>query len=447
MTATTSSLGKAEADLPKRSFCAHNPKWQRFQPTLIVPSEKAAGVALSSQAKEVYVYQRQYSHVYDQRLAMLKPRCWENLKDESATRVNRILELANLPDDTRSMVVGTVVKEAGDPKQDPVHSHTKCRSSDQIYLEDDSGRVALEVDFPHQYCTGIVLGAVGIVDHTGTLKVDRIACPHSAAPPMLTESSPEQATDEDSCVLLISNLQCGDENVSALQREMVLSYVNGHFTKDAKKVARVIVAGGGPSAKNPLEGSKAFDKWTNHLLKSGVPVDVIPGSKDPTTASWPQRPLHSSLFPKSSTSNIFSRSPNPYAAEHGNRLVVGTDGENIADLRKSILQQGSGAGSDDDAALSQVTDLQALGNTLDWAHMCPTGPDSVPTIPHADMDPMVLSQTPHIYFSGAASKFDTSLANDQTRLVCVPSFADTGEVVLVNLKSLEVELLRFRDTN
>jgi DNA polymerase delta subunit 2 len=437
--ATPSSSSKSSADLPKRSFCSHTPKWQRFQATLIVPSEKAAG--LSTQAKEVYVYQRQYSHVYDQRLAMLKPRCWEALKDETATRVNRILELANLPDDTRSMVVGTVVKEAGDPKQDVIHPDTKCRASDQVYLEDDSGRVALDVEFPYQYCTGIVLGAVGIVDHTGTLKVDRIACPHSAAPPALTESSPEEATDEDSCVLLISNMQCGGSNVSSLQREMVLSYINGHFTSDAKKVARVIVAGGGPSSKNPLEGSKEFDKWTNHLLKSGVPVDVLPGSNDPTTASWPQRPLHSSLFPKSSKSNIFSRSPNPYAAQHGARLVMGTDGENIADLRKSILQQ-----QDDDAGASTlVSDLHALNKTLDWAHMCPTGPDSVPTIPHADMDPMVLSQTPHVYFSGSATKFDSALVNDQTRLVCVPSFAETGEVVLVNLKSLDVELLRFRD--
>jgi DNA polymerase delta subunit 2 len=31
-----------------------------------------------------------------------------------------------------------------------------------------------------------------------------------------------------------------------------------------------------------------------------------------------------------------------------------------------------------------------------------------------------------------------------TRLICVPKFSETGEAVLVNLKTLEVELLRFK---
>ena len=74
---------------------------------------------------------------------------------------------------------------------------------------------------------------------------------------------------------------------------------------------------------------------------------------------------------------------------------------------------------------------------------------------------MVMSKTaPNIYFSGNceegfATKLldynsdigDTTMESDsggsKTRLICIPKFSETGEAVLVNLKTLGVEVLRF----
>jgi DNA polymerase delta subunit 2 len=55
----------------------------------------------------------------------------------------------------------------------------------------------------------------------------------------------------------------------------------------------------------------------------------------------------------------------------------------------------------------------------------------------------VLQDCPHIFFAGSQPKFDTALIEGQdgqtVRLIAVPRFAETGEVVLVDMETLEVE--------
>ena len=110
MTASVESNTNKE-NRPKRAFATHTPKWQKFQPKLMVPSGKAANV-VSKQATEIYAYNRQYSHVYSLRLAVLNRRIWKTMAEDSAyKRIDRVLELReNVP----SMIVGTLVKEAED---------------------------------------------------------------------------------------------------------------------------------------------------------------------------------------------------------------------------------------------------------------------------------------------------------------------------------------------
>jgi DNA polymerase delta subunit 2 len=452
---------------PKRAFATHTPKWQRFQSVLMVPSEKAA-IAVSKQATEVYAYSNQYSHVYDHRLVSLKPRCWQSMLKDKPSNVKEVGRVLELREDVPSMVVGTLVKETTDTDEAFICANSKCRPSDQLFLEDVSGRVALAlalalqlqvgIEHVHKYCTGVVVGAMGTVDKDGVLQVSKLYTPDQAPHPTIQGQFDTEDEENDSPphLMLVSGLLCGDPSVSSLPRDMLLSYLQGHFTPDAKKVCRVIVAGPSVSSVNALDGIKELDAWGVQLGNAGIPVDIVPAKSDPTTANWPQRPLHSSLFPHSSTTRLWNRTPNPYAAGHGNIYVVGTDGENIKDLCQSILKLNmdekkndsdtNDAGGDTDHNLVRLTELEALRQTLDWSHMCPTGPDSVPTVPHVDSDPMVLDQTPHVYFSGNASKFHTELIESEkckTRLVCLPNFSETGEAVLVNLKTLDVQVLRF----
>lgn len=73
--------------------------------------------------------------------------------------------------------------------------------------------------------------------------------------------------------------------------------------------------------------------------------------------------------------------------------------------------------------------------------MAPSAPDTLWAYPFQDRDPFILEKTPHVYFIGNQPQFEDRLllgSNGQkVRIVLVPSFAETGIVVLVNLKTLE----------
>eukprot|EP00934_Nitzschia_sp_Nitz4_P008765 Nitzschia sp. Nitz4//scaffold14_size191712//152365//153765//NITZ4_001749-RA/size191712-processed-gene-0.288-mRNA-1//1//CDS//3329537005//8755//frame0 len=462
MTATTLQDENAP---PRRASCKHQAKWQRFQPTLLQPETKKA----AQKDTETYQYQRQYSHVYSHRLAALKDRCWESFavaanNSSSGTshyaRKNRVLELReNIP----SQLVGTVVKETNDPKEEPLVADTECRPSDQLFLEDESGRVALQVENIHEYCTGAVIGVQGRVDDKGTFLVDQVVFPQlpALASPPATSSEGTRTTGATPHLLLLSSPLCGDPAVSSLPRELLLSYLQGQFTPDAAKVCRVLLVGGGPSKQDPLQGLKELDAFLRQLTTAGIPVDILPGKDDPTTANWPQRPLHSSLLPNATA--IVHRAPNPYAAMLGDKYIVATDGANVHDLQKHVLDTSAVQASEDThqtpssttpleeqeastlTTASRLSELDALHRTLEWSHICPTGPASLPTVPHLEDDPMVLDTLPHLYVAGNASAFATKqAAQESTTLMCVPSFAQTGQAVLVNMESMAVELLRFQ---
>jgi DNA polymerase delta subunit 2 len=488
-------------------------------------------VSAQAEQERPFQYQKQYSHVYSQRLNALRPRCWKsflhldqettrhnnknnNNDDDIYTRINRVLELR---EDIPSRIVGTLVKETTDPDEATM-DHTKCRPSDTLFLEDESGRVVLDFDTtttttataaasPHDYCTGVVVGIQGKVDNRGVFHVEALAHPAPASPaPLLPtvslvparlpggnqEGGVSTKTVAAPHLLLVSSLLCGDPHVPSLPREMLVSYLSGQFTRDAAKVCRVLILGGGPSSQEPLLGVKELDAFLCHLTHLGIPVDILPGSFDPTTANWPQRPLHSSLLPASTSmaaAALVHRTPNPYAAVLGPQWVVATDGANVHDLQQYItttttgpsssttamsIDENGGCGStsslddnDDDEKQDKepatpprrkVTQLEALTRTLEWSHLCPTGPNSLPTVPHMEQDPMVLDHLPNLYVCGNADHFakatttttTTTTLNGTstpttttTTLVCVPKFSETGEAVLVNLETLALERLRF----
>ena len=110
------------------------PQWQRFMTDLIAPSHVAAISQKKSSQKEVHPYQRQYAHVYHQRLAQLTPACRKAFemqkKQQNIVQVERLLELE---DDVLSFVVGTLVKEASPNNKkpgDPLVEGSSCRASD-----------------------------------------------------------------------------------------------------------------------------------------------------------------------------------------------------------------------------------------------------------------------------------------------------------------------------
>lgn len=437
----------------QRAFAKHTPKWQRFQTTLMLPSDKSAsqmGASGSSNKPTLHPYQRQYAHVYHQRLAQLKTRCWQAIEakvpgnDGDIVKVERILDLH---EEVLSIVVATVVKEGSG---DEIHPKSRCQASQGVFIEDESGRVNLNVENVHDFCTGMILGLQGVVGKDGVMKIEEVFYPALPPQPSISVPSDENSSGNSPTgpphVLLVSGLNCGDPDMSPMQRDMLLSYLRGHFTDTAAKVAHVIVAGGSTVEGNALStvGLKELDGFCLQICAAGVPVDILPGKDDPTTANWPQRPLHGCLvkYTDRHATHMLSRAPNPYAAYHSDKYMLGTDGTNVTDLSRSLLTT-----ADKDTAVP-VSNLEALRRTLMCGHVCPTGPDTVPTMPHAEQDPMVIPETPHIYFAGNCETFATDVVEEndiKCRLICVPKFSETGEAVLVNLESLKVELLRFED--
>lgn len=396
-----------EVDAPVRPFVEQTPQWQRFQTDRIQPSDGVSTTTCVS---------TQYSHVYHQRLALLGPRI-------PSRSVDRILELK---EKVRSIVVGTLVKEKS-VEGDPIVKGTTCRSADVLYLEDESGRVALETDQLHELATGICVGVEGVVSADGVLKVEKFHYPSIAPPPALDAM-------EESYVMLISGLQCGSSKTSSLPRDMLISYLEGRMGHVAPKISRLVIAGGLVADRSP-SALRDLDAFLTQVAAAGLPVDVIPGQNDPTTANWPQRPLHPSLIPRSSRFTTQKRTPNPYACQHGKVKMVGTDGRNIQDLCTQLID-----------GEKPIEELKALEATLKWGHVCPTGPDSVPTLATTSTtDPMVLKEQPHVFFAGNCGKFGTRLLDGGSRLVCLPQFGNEGKAVLVRLPSLDVQVVQFQE--
>lgn len=78
-----------------------------------------------------------------------------------------------------------------------------------------------------------------------------------------------------------------------------------------------------------------------------------------------------------------------------------------------------------------------------WSPVCP---DASACYPFYEMDPFVVSEPPHVLFSGGASAFATSAvanADGCVRLVSVPKFSSTGCAVVVDLTTLAAEPICF----
>ena len=67
--------------------------------------------------------------------------------------------------------------------------------------------------------------------------------------------------------------------------------------------------------------------------------------------------------------------------------------------------------------------------------------------PFQDEDQFIIAECPHVYFVGNQPSFETTViagpAGQSVRMIAVPKFKETGEIVLIDTESLEVELVKF----
>jgi len=97
------------------------------------------------------------------------------------------------------------------------------------------------------------------------------------------------------------------------------------------------------------------------------------------------------------------------------------------------------------------TRIDVLESTLRWRHMAPTAPDTLWCHPYFTKDPFIIPTTPDLYIVGCQKRFGTRLVKYEReehssklcRIVMVPNFSETGLLVLVNVRTLDVKTINF----
>jgi len=227
------------------------------------------------------------------------------------------------------------------------------------------------------------------------------------------------------------------------------------------------------SAYNPAPTTH-LDTLLSTLLPS-IPITLLPGASDPANVSLPQQPLHTALLPLSrayaaapvaptpttktpaaaqqqqqKTNSEFPLHPttNPSSFHLGAQLFLGHAGQPIVDISRYVPSTRTPS-SQPDPPSSAADCLALLAHTLRWRVVAPTCPDTLWCYPYQSADPFVIGpdRCPGVYFAGNMDGFAagwvTGQAGERVRCVCVPRFAERGEVVLLDLETRAVEVLRF----
>ncbi|KAI5307727.1 hypothetical protein KEM55_007583, partial [Ascosphaera atra] len=115
-------------------------------------------------------------------------------------------------------------------------------------------------------------------------------------------------------------------------------------------------------------------------------------------------------------------------------------------------------GDGDDGMEERLRTMEAL---IRWRLAMPTAPDTLFCYPYQDRDPFILEVCPHVFFAGNQAAFRTKVIEKQPtgkydddmdvdgeepvriRLMTLPRFSETGELVLLDTETLETEVVKF----
>eukprot|EP01033_Poteriospumella_lacustris_P003941 gene3941-2802_t len=366
---------------------------------------------------------------------------------------------------------------------------------DTIIMEDHSGRVSLDGAIKtaiHHLVTGVVVAVKGKLNEDGILIATEWLYSYELRPVELPTRQPSFDVTNGKYVLLVSGLLIGSteaNDVHDLSVQQLVDFVCGRYgdaqmSALASRIARVVIAGNSVVPTDPLQlkekfgtqkykaslstPSKQFDIWVAQLLSSCF-VDVMPGATDPANIAVPQQPFHPCLFPHSSRYTSLERVSNPYQYRLDGVSVLGHSGQPVRDISRlthgDMFQWATPHHVDEEAAVevdpkpkrlkvdfqSATRRLDVLKKTLEWGHLCPTAPDTLPSYPFADRDPYILTDRnmPQVLFAGNQPGYASELVtvhdgigpDRRVRVISVPEFRSTGTIVLCNLNDPELSCI------
>lgn len=431
-------------------------------------------------------YGRQFFAMYEQRLKMLKPRVdreadriWgHNTREANGKFIQHKDKILDIVSGELCWVSGTIFadmkhklnilhdveKGVDDMLPQMPEKYVDKENEAVVMIEDESGRAILhnpELLKSSGLVTGCVVGVLGIEIQAGIFEIMEVAYPTPAP----QEPRSQNSSDTDEWVAFVSGLQVDKETSLDLRMSLLQQWLCGELggiedASLAQKISRLVIVGNSIARSEPeantdflttnnfglkntsrflLESLVVFNDWLAEILGS-LPVSILSGETDPCEVCLPQQPMHRALFGKNagyvntSTLNTLTN-PSWMQSEDGLRVLVGS-GQNIDDMGKYFPEGFS--------LLEEV--LNAMANTMKWQNIIPTAPDTLYCYPFENLDPFTLDETPHLYVVGnqveSGSK-TLDLSQGKVQLVSVSGFKKTGEVVLVNFKTLEVKTIRF----
>ncbi|KAL2815590.1 DNA polymerase alpha/epsilon subunit B-domain-containing protein [Aspergillus cavernicola] len=220
-----------------------------------------------------------------------------------------------------------------------------------------------------------------------------------------------------------------------------------------------------------------LDSFLAELLPS-IPITLMPGESDPANFALPQQPIHRAMFPRARAycsappagdekpePGWFDSVTNPWEGDVEGWRLWGCSGQNVDDVLRYL-----DFADDDDGNIDTDGDAEAririMEAMLRWRCGVPTAPDTIWSYPFQTHDPFVMQTCPHIFFAGNQPRFKTAIIEGDSpltlngedtemggidenasaptvRLVSIPKFQETGELILVDTETLEVEVVKF----
>lgn len=403
-------------------------------------------------------YNTQFASLYFNRLKHLRPRLshtaqlkWEKelINDKPVVKRERVLDTA--PNEI-SWIMGTVFMEMK-YKPDILEEVSKELNVDisgvksyvdddldMCFLEDESGRIMLEGELLKEtvLCTGVVIGVLGMQYKPGCFKVVDIVYP------LKSPQKPTRAAHGK--IAVVSGLSFN--GVWNHQHDLLHDFLTGELC-DTKEITQLIILGDSVNVlqEDQMESKNKYaakhrsnyspqavqqlDAFISSMLTS-IPVFIMPGEKDPAELALPQQPLHPSFFSNSSQSSHFRRLTNPQWVQIEQLRILATSGQNVNDIAKYIVP--------DDLKTSR---LPILESCIHWQNIAPTAPDTLPAYPFLK-DPFALMETPHVFLVGNQPEFESKMMEfekGRCKVVAVPKFASSGGIVVMDLDTLDTELI------
>ncbi|UXI15267.1 breast cancer type 1 susceptibility protein-like [Sarcoptes scabiei] len=341
-------------------------------------------------------------------------------------------------------------RKSGNPNEDLSALNCKFISdTDSLYLQENDESIELKGDVQiDRLCTGICAAVKGQINPNGSGFIVEDVCFIENT----SQTIEKPFKSENYHVLLVSGLSFSEDLISnkklSLSLNLLFDVVTGNSQLILNKhIVSIIIAGNNIKdrcdsknsdsslKKDKLNSYESIRTFDNFLANVGqyMFVDVMPGRTDLCTFLWPQQPLHPCLFPKAFRLSTIRSVTNPHRASYFGVDILGTSGENVESIRSCTSFNDS---------------VEIMRNLLQWGHISPTCPDLLHSYPFSDNDPLVLNDYPDIFFAGNQNDFGigsmpTPDDRKTIRLISIPKFSEKFIGVLVNLKTLDCEMLAF----